>query len=168
MNITLFAGDITEAPAEALCTSTNPRLSLMMGTGGAVRERGGFEVLRECETIVEQFGRPLPAGSVHVTSAGSLPYKGVLHCVASGAEHVSSADIIRICVKNALAAADAKGFTTLAMPVFATGHAHFRFDRSMAVIAETLRAAQTNVREVVIVVDEEHADDAQQLLSSRA
>ena len=64
MNVSIFAGDITDAPADAICTSTNPRLSLMMGTGGAVRERGGFGVLRECEAIVAG-SPPLRAGSVH-------------------------------------------------------------------------------------------------------
>jgi len=35
MRISIFAGDICDVPAEALCTSTNPRLSLAMGTGAA-------------------------------------------------------------------------------------------------------------------------------------
>ena len=34
MKTTIFTGDITDAPADAICTSTNPRLSLVMGTGG--------------------------------------------------------------------------------------------------------------------------------------
>ena len=72
MKITIFEGDITEAPAEAVCTSTNPRLSLMMGTGSSVRERGGFTVLRACEEIVAASGsHALPVGSVHVTTAAN-------------------------------------------------------------------------------------------------
>jgi O-acetyl-ADP-ribose deacetylase (regulator of RNase III) len=52
MRISIFAGDICDVQAEALCTSTNPRLSLAMGTGGSIRGRGGYEILRECEAIV--------------------------------------------------------------------------------------------------------------------
>ena len=33
MRVTVFAGDLCDVHAEALCTSTNPRLSLAMGTG---------------------------------------------------------------------------------------------------------------------------------------
>jgi O-acetyl-ADP-ribose deacetylase (regulator of RNase III) len=42
--------------------------------------------------------------------------------VASDAAHRSSAAIIRSCVKNAFAAADAAGCTSIAMPLFRTGH----------------------------------------------
>jgi O-acetyl-ADP-ribose deacetylase (regulator of RNase III) len=166
MKVTLFAGDITEAPAEAICTSTNPRLSLMMGTGGAVRERGGFEVLRACEAVVETFGRPLPPGSAHVTSAGSLPYKGIIHCVAGDDSHRSSPDIIRLCVRSALGRAVERGWKRLAMPVFATGHAHVPFDRAFAAMSDALRAAPGGVEEVVIVVfDDDLLAEAQRFFA---
>src|SRR5450432_422724 len=80
MKISVFAGDLCDVEAEALCTSTNPRLSLAMGSGGSVRDRGGYQILRECEEIVEaEFRRSglrsLPAGSAHVTTSGDLPAK---------------------------------------------------------------------------------------------
>ncbi len=167
MNITIFSGDITQAPADAICTSTNPRLSLAMGTGGAVRERGGLSILRECEAIVAS-RPPLSAGSVHLTSAGTLPYRRVIHCVASDRSHNSSASIIRACILNALAAADDEGIARLAMPVFATGHAHFRYREALAVMGETLRSASTNVAEVIVVVDEaDRVEEAERTISSR-
>jgi hypothetical protein len=49
------------------------------------------------------------AGSAHWTSAGELPVKMIIHCVASDAAHRSSAAIIRDCVTSALALADAAG-----------------------------------------------------------
>ena len=154
MKISIFAGDIADAAADAICTSTNPRLSLAMGTGGAVRERGGLSILRECEAIVAASAQPLRAGSVHLTAAGALPYKRVIHCVASDANHNSSASIIRACVTNALAAADGVGIARLAMPVFATGHAHFRYREALISMGAALRSASTSVAVVVVVVDE--------------
>jgi O-acetyl-ADP-ribose deacetylase (regulator of RNase III) len=170
MRVSILVGDLTEAPAEVVCTSTNPRLSLMMGTGGAVRERGGFQVLRACEEIVEgefrRSGLPvLPAGSAHATTAGNLPYKAIVHCVASDASHRSSAEIIRLCVKNALACADAAACSSVAMPLFATGHAGFKFERALLAMAEALRDASTAVKHVIIVIDQPHrAEDAHRLL----
>ncbi len=167
MKVSVWVGDLTEAPAEAICTSTNPRLTLMMGTGGAVRARGGFEVLRACEQIVEaEFRRSgrqgLPVGSAHATTAGTLPYKAVIHCVASNASHLSSPDIIRTSVTNALACADAAGCSTLAMPVFGTGHARVKFDRALVAMAEALRTASTAVEHVIVVVHEaDRAEEAQ-------
>ena len=171
MEVSVFAGDIAEARADAVCTSTNPRLSLMMGTGGSVRERGGFEVLRACEALIEdekkRTGRSvLPVGSAHLTTAGSLPFKAAIHCIASDAtHHLSSPEIIRACVRNALKIADAKGFASLAMPVFATGHARVRFELALTTMLDALRTAHTKVRQVTIaVVDRERAGEAKKIV----
>lgn len=152
MKVSLFRGDICDAPAEALCTSTNPRLSLMMGTGGAVRERGGFSILRACEALTAR--GPLPPGSAHPTHPGTLPAKLIIHCVASDLAHHSSPEVIRSCVKNALRCAEDAGCRTIAMPLFATGHARFKFERAMEIITEELRSAQSSVEEAFIVVPE--------------
>lgn len=161
MNVTIFVGDIADVEADAICTSTNPRLSLMMGTGAAIRGRGGYEILRACEALIAASGRStLPAGSAHVTTAGTLPCKCIIHCVASGAAHQSSEAIVGECVRNALAAADAQGCRTVAMPVFATGHARIKFDRAIAAMANALRSTITDVERVSIVVRDEDLTDA--------
>lgn len=154
MKISLFHGDIVDAPAEAVCTSTNPRLTLLMGTGAAVRERGGFEILRACEAIVAEAG-PLRPGSAHVTTAGALPFRIAIHCVASDPAHRTSDGVVGACVRNALARADAAACRSIAMPVFASGHARYRFARALEAMLAALREAETNVAEVVIAVPEE-------------
>jgi O-acetyl-ADP-ribose deacetylase (regulator of RNase III) len=172
MKISVFAGDLCDVEAEALCTSTNPRLSLAMGSGGSVRDRGGYQILRECEEIVEaEFRRSgrrsLPAGSAHVTTSGDLPSKIIVHCVASDAAHRSSAEIIRGCVRNALAHAEAAGCRSVAMPLFATGHAGFNFDGAVTAMAEALRDDTTSVKQLFIVVyDPERAEEALRLIRS--
>ena len=159
MKITIFVGDLCDASTEALCTSTNPRLSLAMGTGGSVRERGGIEILRACEAIIEaEFrrsgNRHVPAGSAYATTAGQLPARVVIHCVASDLAHRSSDEIIRACVKNALLRANEAGCSSLAIPVFATGHAHFRFERALSVIMEELRASGFPPDHVSVVLED--------------
>src|SRR6266536_6205099 len=136
MRITIFAGDIVDAPAEALCSSTNPRLSLMMGTGAAIRARGGDEILRACEALTAASGGTLLlAGSVYPTTAGRLSCKRVIHCVGSDSAHRSSEEIVKLCVRNALACADAQNCRTIAMPVFASGHARIKFERALVAMA---------------------------------
>ncbi|HVT03177.1 MAG TPA: macro domain-containing protein [Thermoanaerobaculia bacterium] len=172
MKISVFAGDVCDVQAEALCTSTNPRLSLVMGTGVSIRGRGGYQILRACEEIVEaEFRRSgrrgLPVGSAHPTTAGDLPSKIIVHCVASDAGHRSSTDIIRNCVRNALATADSKQCLSIAMPIFATGHARFNFDQAVLAMAETLRAQPTDVQHVFIVVyDLDRVEKAARLIRS--
>ena len=167
MRITIFTGDICEADAEVLCTSTNPRLTLAMGTGGSVRDRGGYGILRECERIVEMAAGSLPPGSVHETSAGDLNARAVIHCVASDSDHRSSAQVIESCVRESLVTADAKGYASIAMPVFAAGHASFGFRRSLEAMARAIRDTSTRVAHVIIVVyDPQRADEAATILRS--
>lgn len=158
MHVSIFVGDIADADAEAVCTSTNPRLSLAMGTGASVRERGGIEILRACEEIVRT--APPAPGSAVVTTAGRLPYKFAIHCVASDAAHQSSEALIRQCVRSALQAAGERECASVAMPVFGSGHAHVRFPRAVTAIAEALRGTKTSVRQLILVVyDGERAEE---------
>ena len=116
----------------------------------------GFEVLRACEELLANSGRTsFGVGSAHRTTAGKLPYKAVIHCVASDpVTHISSPEIVRACVKNALAHADAIDAKRVAMPVFATGHARLKFDRAVDAMIAALRETQTSVEEVVIAVED--------------
>ena len=165
MRVSLFIGDIAGTVADAVCTSTNPRLSLMMGTGASIRGKGGYEILRECEAIVAAAGGELPVGSVHVTTAGALPHKVVIHCVASGSDHRSSEEIIRLCATAALAAAAAKGCTSVAMPLFGAGHARIPFVRSLAAILAALKSAPASVQDVTVVVqDRDREDEARRMV----
>lgn len=160
MRFSVFVGDITDAQADALCTSTNPRLSLMMGTGASVRARGGPAVMRACEGLPN-----LAPGMVHATTAGNLPHKLVIHCVASDASHRSSSAIVESCVVNALACADAAGCTTVALPILGTGHARLRFADAVRAIARTALDATTRVTEVKLVTnDEQRVNELREIL----
>jgi O-acetyl-ADP-ribose deacetylase len=170
VELVVFNGDLTDAPAEALCTSTNSRLTLVMGTGAAVRERGGYSILRECEAILarefEQSGRrALPPGSVHRTAAGSLPARMILHCVASDQAHRSSGRIIEACVERAVKEAKSAGCRSLALPLFGTGHARVSVRLCVESIINALRrVAIEGMRVYLVVQDEETAAEAQRLV----
>jgi len=167
-------GDIADLVVDAICTSTNPRLSLFEGTGGAVAEKGGWEIKRECEALLEQEqertgSAALRVGSVRVTSAGSLRARIVIHCVASDSAHRSSREIIMACVANALATARKEGCRSIAMPVFATGHAAFRFDDAVDAMGEAIRERTDGLREIVVaVMDDGKVDSVRRTLSAIA
>jgi O-acetyl-ADP-ribose deacetylase (regulator of RNase III) len=150
MRFSIFLGDIADAPADALCTSTNPRLSLMMGTGASVRARGGPAVMRACEGLPN-----LLPGMVHATTAGNLPHKIAIHCVASDASHRSSSAIVESCVANALASADAAGCTTIAIPILGTGHARLRFADAVRAMARSAAETPTRVERMIFVTNDE-------------
>lgn len=170
MRVGLFAGDLLRAPAEAVCTSTNPELKLMVGTGGAVRTAGGWEVQEECDRLVAASGRRiLPVGSAHVTGAGRLPFRCVIHCVAIDVFHGSSAEVVAACTRSALDAAEARGLASLALPLFATGNGPLELAVSLGAIADVLLAhSGPSVQETWIAVHERHrAGEARRLLEGR-
>ncbi|MDX1632146.1 MAG: macro domain-containing protein [Thermoanaerobaculia bacterium] len=160
--ISLFAGNLTRAPADGICTSTNPRLSLMGGTGAAVLQRAGWAVKRECESILEhhreETGREtLEPGTAWTTTAGALPFQGIVHCVASDDSHRSSPEIVTQVVESALNRAMEAGWESLAMPPFGTGHAHLDLDRAVTAMARQILASRVEVEEVVLVIQDPSA-----------
>jgi O-acetyl-ADP-ribose deacetylase (regulator of RNase III) len=160
LEVALFPGEIAAAPAEAICVSTNPRLSLEGGTGRAVLAAAGWAIKRQAEALVAAGSPPggpvgLPVGFAGTTTAGHLPYRLVIHCVASDSRHRSSPAAVRRCVREALAAAQAADCTRVAMPVFASGHAGLRFEAALVALVEALREAATSVTTVVIAVPRE-------------
>lgn len=157
--VSLSVGDLTASQAAAVCTSTNPRLSLLAGTGAEVVRQGGWEVKRQADAVVAReqarTGRAeLTVGSVHSTPAGRLPFRLAIHCVASNAAHRSSAEVVRSCVLNALAAAEAADCASVAMPIFGSGHAALPLDVAVAAMAGAFRDAATAVEEVTLVIDD--------------
>lgn len=159
LEVSLFAGEIVDAPAEAICTSTNPRLSLGGGTGRAVLEETGWGLKRELEAIVAEEARrtgrsELPVGFVCATPGGRPPHRLIVHCVASDRDHRSSRAAARLCVEGALQEAERAGFASLALPVFGAGHADLPFETAVRSMAEALAAAETTeaLRQVLLVI----------------
>lgn len=171
--VALYVGDLAAVPADAVCTSTNPRLSLWAGTGSAVVRRGGWEIKRQAAELVERVRRDtgceeLEPGTVHVTDAGYLPHRAVLHCVASDARHRSSPAIVRRCVEEALVAAASAGCATVAMPIFASGHAGLEVGAAVEAMGNALRDGRpeaAGVEEVRLVISgRERAQRAREVL----
>jgi O-acetyl-ADP-ribose deacetylase (regulator of RNase III) len=160
--VTLFAGELLDAPAEALCTSTNPRLSLGGGTGRSVLEETGWGLKRRLEEIaaaeaVRTGAEELPVGFTCSTPGGRPPHRLIVHCVASARAHRSSPEAARRCTEGALSEADRAGCETLALPVFGTGHADLPYDQAVQAMAGTLRDARPRaIRTVYLVVFPPH------------
>jgi O-acetyl-ADP-ribose deacetylase (regulator of RNase III) len=157
LEVGLFVGEINDAPAEAVCISTNPRLSLGGGTGRAVLEATGWAVKRRLEAILAtetaaQGGDGLPVGFTCATPGDGGRHRVVLHCVASDPLHRSSPGAVRLCTAGALARAEAEGCTSLALPVFGAGHAGLPFGEALGALAEALRDATTSLRRALVVV----------------
>jgi O-acetyl-ADP-ribose deacetylase (regulator of RNase III) len=166
MQAAIYTGDITTVPADVVCTSTNPHLDLVLGTGGAIREAAGESVQEECRAVIAReyqrtHHRYLRQGTAVRTTAGRLPFRALIHCVAIDAFHGSTPETIAACTRNALreAAALDPPPASIAMPVFASGNGRFDFERGLNIMLDELfRPGAPTPPKVVFFT--RHADQA--------
>ncbi len=159
MKIQAYLGDICEVSAAVVCVSTNPYLELMAGTGGAVRDRGGWSIQEECIALMVRHCKVtrkkyFDPGSAELVRAGKLPFRGVVLCVAIDPFHDSSEEIIAQCVKNTLLKIQLMDppIQSIAFPVLASGHAGFDFEKSLRVMLKTIQQSATSKLEDIFIV----------------
>lgn len=158
MRFQLFEGEINQVDAEAVCSSSNPHLELMAGTGGALREAGGLTIQAECQAHIEaerrRTGRRyLSPGSVRWTNAGTLPYRGLMHAVAIDSFHHCDAETVAACMQGVLKIGAEKCIRSLAFPIFGTGNGDMDFAEGLNEVLRVCRAWPESMPvELIIVV----------------
>ena len=76
--ISVMKGDITKHRVDAIVNAANGDLNHFGGLAAAIVKAGGKEIQDECHDYVLSNG-PLLEGHTHVTSAGKLPCKLIIH-----------------------------------------------------------------------------------------
>ena len=86
-----------------------------------------------------------------LTSAGRLPFKGIIHVAGINMLWRASEWSIRQCVRNAMALAHEKGFHSIAFPLIGAGSGGFNQDRAKAIMEDELGKVDYSI-EVRLVV----------------
>jgi O-acetyl-ADP-ribose deacetylase (regulator of RNase III) len=73
-------GDLLKEPTEAIVNAANSQLAHGGGVAAAIARAAGPRLEREGDELVRQ-GGPIPVGAAVVTTAGELPFLGVVHAV---------------------------------------------------------------------------------------
>jgi O-acetyl-ADP-ribose deacetylase (regulator of RNase III) len=84
MNCRIVQGDLLSQPVEAIVNAWNRNLIpwwllLPQGVSGTIKKKAGSKPFQE----LRRFG-VLPLGGAVTTSAGKLPYKGIIHVAGIG------------------------------------------------------------------------------------
>ncbi|AKQ70030.1 Appr-1-p processing enzyme family domain protein [Myxococcus hansupus] len=138
MPVSVVEGDLLDQPVEAIVNAWNRNiipwwLLLPQGVSGAIKRRGGTGPFRE----VAKAGA-MPLGSAVVTSAGRLPFKGIIHVAGINMLWRASERSIQDSVRNALARARERGFRSVAFPVIGAGSGSFNEARALELMREVL------------------------------
>lgn len=132
--IELRDGSITRYEADALVCPNIPDLEMVAIPGGcqyAFLVDGGEEIFLEARKIAQEKGEQ-PFASAHLTNAGRLPARYVIHSVGP---HQTD-EIIRDSVRNALAISDEAALTSIGFPTFGTGLYRFPLDRAVEIMSD--------------------------------
>ncbi|EGX55647.1 RNase III inhibitor [Streptomyces zinciresistens K42] len=157
--IRLVRSDITRERADAIVNAANSSLLGGGGVDGAIHRRGGPAILADCRALrASRYGRGLPTGQAVATTAGDLDATWVIHTV--GPVYAAGEDrsaLLASCYRESLRVADELGAGTVAFPAISTGVYGWPMDDGARIALETVRTADTRVREVRFVLFDEPA-----------
>ena len=153
LTIDIIEGDITAQDTDAIVNAANNHFWMGGGVAGAIKRRGGQEI--EAEAMRQG---PVDPGACVITSGGRLAAKHVIHAAVMGQDLQTSASIIGRATRNALALADERGLTSVALPAFGTGVGGFPLEDCARVMVRTVRDHEPrNLEHVVFAVYGEQA-----------
>ena len=76
----MVRGNLLEEPVDAIVNAANGHLAHGGGVAGIIARAAGPDLQKESDLLVQKHGA-FPTGSAVVTTAGKLPFKGVIHAV---------------------------------------------------------------------------------------
>ena len=131
-------GDLLQQPVEVIVNSWNRNiipwwLLLPQGVSGAIKRQAGVQPFRE----VAKAG-PMKLGKAVLTSAGRLPFKGIIHVAGINLLWRGSEYSIRESTRNALQLAHDAGFQSMAFPLIGTGSGGFSESQALEIMTEEI------------------------------
>ncbi len=116
----MVRGSLLDEPVEAIVNAANGHLAHGGGVAGLVSRAAGPALQAESDAYIQRNGA-LPAGSAVVTSAGKLPFKGVIHAVGPRqGEGDEEAKLVKALVA-AFARAKERGWESVSFPAVSSG-----------------------------------------------
>ncbi len=149
--MTVIDGDLLDlVDVDALVNAWNrnvlPWWTLIpRGVSGAIKRRAGVGPFRE----LARHG-PIPLGAAVTTSAGRLPYKGIIHVAAINLAWKASEASVDAGTRAAMEEARSHSFTSLAMPVLGTGSGGLDHDTALAAVVAAAQDAGHGLEVVVV------------------
>ena len=119
--VEVTTGDLLDQDVEVIVNAWNRNiipwwLLLPQGVSGAIKKRTGYQPFRE----VAKYG-PIPLGGAVITSAGRLPFKGIIHVAGISMWWRSTEYSIRESCRNAIRIAREHSFASIAFPLIGAG-----------------------------------------------
>ena len=116
----VVVGDLLGEPVDAIVNAANGQLAHGGGVAAAIARAAGPALEREGDRLVADHG-PCAVGDAVVTTAGWLPFKGVIHAVGPQQGAGQEEDKLVQALGSAFRRADERGWTSVAFPAVSSG-----------------------------------------------
>ena len=121
MKTSVVDGDLLDQPVEAVVNAWNRNiipwwLLLPQGVSGAIKRRAGLQPFKELGRL-----GAIPLGGAVLTSAGRLPFRGIIHVAGINMLWRSSEFSVRESVRNAMDITRREKFRSVAFPLIGAG-----------------------------------------------
>lgn len=143
-------GDLLEQPVEVIVNAWNRNivpwwLLLPQGVSGAIKKRAGSQPFRELARA-----GAMPLGSAVVTTAGSLPFKAIIHVAGIDLLWRASEESIRRCARSAIEIVNGKGFASVAFPVIGAGSGGLNEAKARGFLVDELDKLPTSAQVIIV------------------
>lgn len=142
MQVRVIEGDLLDQDVQVIVNAWNRNLFpwwllVPQGVSKAIRRRAGSAPFRE----LSKYGL-LPLGGAVETGAGRLPFRAIIHVAGIGFLWLSSERAVRSSVRNAVAIARQRGYSSIAFPLIGAGTGGKRKDDVQAWMQDELLKAE--------------------------
>lgn len=150
LEVVLVQGDLLSQRVDVIVNAWNRNfipwwLLLPQGVAGAIRKRAGTQPFRELSKV-----GVMSVGQAVLTSAGRLPFRGIIHVAGINAMWRATERSIRLSTRNAVNLAASSGLKSIALPLIGAGTGGFGPDGSRRLMIDELASVSAPC-EVTIV-----------------
>ena len=143
-------GDLLDQAVEVIVNPWNRNiipwwLLLPQGVSGAIKRRGGAGPFRELAG-----NGPIPLGGAVLTSAGTLPFKGIIHVAGINMWWRASEASIRESTKSAVHIVNGGAFASVAFPIIGAGSGGFAEQHAQEIMLDVLTGAASEAAATVV------------------
>jgi len=112
--------DLLKEPVDCIVNAANGMLAHGGGVAAAIAKAAGARLVEDGNARVRKDG-PVPVGGAVVTTAGDLPFKGVIHAVGPRMGEGDEEDKLLNALSSAFLRAHEKGWSSLSFPGISSG-----------------------------------------------
>lgn len=112
--------DLLGSPTDTIVNPANSGLSHGSGLAAVIANETGPKLEQHCDKIIKQHGQ-IPVTKAVATTAGNLPFKGVIHAVGPRNGDSDEQQKIEQTITSCLGVTHVKGWKSIAFPAISTG-----------------------------------------------